>query len=232
MDQEKVGQFIKNIRKQNGYTQREFSKALGVSFQAVSKWELGKSLPDISTLQLISQKFNINLDELLNGERKQNRSIKNTMILLIFIFLILASVVTYIIFHHQDQNGDFEFKTISTSCDNFTITGSAAYDKNKTSIYISDVNYCGIKNDTIYKQITCNLYEKYGKTNTLITSCGNQKDLITLDDYLDDVTINVDNYSAMCKKFTDSSLYLQISALQDDGNFTVYEIPITLEENC
>ena len=74
MDQEKIGQFIKNIRKENNLTQDLFAKKLGVTYQAVSKWENGKSIPDIATLKLISQVFNVNLEELIEGEKKVSKS--------------------------------------------------------------------------------------------------------------------------------------------------------------
>ena len=46
MDQEKIGNLIKKIRKENNLTQAELADKLGVTYQAVSKWECGKVLPD------------------------------------------------------------------------------------------------------------------------------------------------------------------------------------------
>ena len=51
---EEIGNVIKNIRKENNLTQSEFASILWVSSQAVSKWENGVSIPDISTLKEIS----------------------------------------------------------------------------------------------------------------------------------------------------------------------------------
>ena len=59
MDQERIGNFIKKIRVDNNLTQRELADKLGVTYQAVSKWENGKNIPDIQTLKQISKEFNI-----------------------------------------------------------------------------------------------------------------------------------------------------------------------------
>ena len=62
MNQEEIGNKIKQIRVDNNLTQREFADIFGVTYQAVSKWENGKNLPDISIMKLICDKYNYNLD--------------------------------------------------------------------------------------------------------------------------------------------------------------------------
>ncbi len=62
MDQEKIGKFIKQIRQDHHLTQKDLAEKLGVTYQAVSKWENGKNIPDIAILQIISKKFNLNID--------------------------------------------------------------------------------------------------------------------------------------------------------------------------
>ncbi len=62
-----LGARIAEARKQKGYTQEEFSQLLGVSPQAVSKWENDLSCPDIMLLPKISQLLEISTDELLTG---------------------------------------------------------------------------------------------------------------------------------------------------------------------
>ena len=75
MDQEKIGKFIKKLRKDNNLTQDELAKKLGVTYQAVSKWENGKSIPDIAILKTVSELFNVNIDELLEGSVKNNKKL-------------------------------------------------------------------------------------------------------------------------------------------------------------
>ena len=73
MNQEKIGEFIKKIRKDNYLTQKEFAELFGVTYQAVSKWENGLNIPDIATLKEISKKFNVDINDLLEGENKKKR---------------------------------------------------------------------------------------------------------------------------------------------------------------
>ena len=77
MDQEKIGKFILNIRKQNQMTQKEFANKLNVTAQAVSKWENGRGIPDIEILQKISKEFNIDIDSILTGSKKREKFLKN-----------------------------------------------------------------------------------------------------------------------------------------------------------
>ena len=71
MDAVQIGNFIKNLRKKNNLTQKQFADKLGVTYQAVSKWETGKSIPDIILLKEISKIFSVNINELLEGEKKE-----------------------------------------------------------------------------------------------------------------------------------------------------------------
>ena len=57
-----IGKNICNLRKQKGLTQEELAGRLNVSFQAVSKWENGASLPDVATLPLIAKAFGCSID--------------------------------------------------------------------------------------------------------------------------------------------------------------------------
>ena len=83
MDNDKIGKFISDLRKKNKLTQQSFADKLGVTYQAVSKWENGKSIPDIIILKEISKQFNVSIDELISGEEnaiKKNMTNKNEVI--------------------------------------------------------------------------------------------------------------------------------------------------------
>ncbi len=64
---------IQKYRKQSGLNQVEFAKKLGVTFQAVSKWENKKSTPDISLLPEIADIFGCSIDDLFSYVAKKNR---------------------------------------------------------------------------------------------------------------------------------------------------------------
>ncbi len=69
MDQIKIGRFIAACRKEQGMTQAVLAERLGISDRAVSKWETGKSLPDSGIMLELCELLEINVNELLSGER-------------------------------------------------------------------------------------------------------------------------------------------------------------------
>ena len=69
MDQIKIGKFISSCRKEQGMTQAALAERLGISDRAVSKWETGKSMPDSGIMLELCGILNINVNELLSGER-------------------------------------------------------------------------------------------------------------------------------------------------------------------
>lgn len=69
IDNEKCGAFIAQLRKQKGLTQKQLAQKLMLSDKAVSKWERGLSMPDISVLIPLSQILEVTTTELLYGER-------------------------------------------------------------------------------------------------------------------------------------------------------------------
>ena len=68
MDAGKTGAYLAALRKARGMTQQEAADQLGVSNKTVSKWENGKSYPDIHSLLLLSALFDVSLDQLIKGD--------------------------------------------------------------------------------------------------------------------------------------------------------------------
>ena len=60
---------LKSIRKQAGMSQEQLAEKLGVSRQAVTKWETDAGIPDIENMMAISALFDISIDELLSNEK-------------------------------------------------------------------------------------------------------------------------------------------------------------------
>lgn len=71
MNNEKTGKMIQQLRKEKGMTQLILADNLGITDRAVSKWERGKSFPDVSMLQPLSEVLGVSVRELLEGERNQ-----------------------------------------------------------------------------------------------------------------------------------------------------------------
>lgn len=223
MNQEKIGELIKKIRKENNLTQNEFAKKYNVTYQAVSKWENGKNLPDVSLLKQICKDYNIDINDLLEGNIKKNR--KNYLVLIIITIIALISLVCFFIFH--DDN--FKFKTLTSGCDNFKISGSISYNNKKSSIYISNVNYCGGNDTNEYSSIECGLYEKHEGTEKLIsTNNYNEKKYIKLENYLSNLVFTIDDYNRTCKEYSNDSLFLRIRAVDKNNEKVIYEIPLSL----
>ena len=65
MEQQSMGKRIMQLRKEKGYTQEQLAEMMGVSAQAVSKWENDVSCPDISILPMLAEKLGVTTDELL-----------------------------------------------------------------------------------------------------------------------------------------------------------------------
>jgi len=152
MNPEEIGKIIKDIRQKHNMSQKDFADKFGVTYQAVSKWENGKNIPDIAILKEISEEYEISLDDVLLNKKVNNHNKKIIGIITISLLTILILLMSLVI-----KNNDFEFKTITTNCSDFTVTGSMAYNKDKSSIYISHITYCGKEDVTKYKEINCNL---------------------------------------------------------------------------
>ncbi len=228
MDQKEFGKLIKEIRKKNNLTQKDLANKYNVTYQAVSKWENGKNMPDVSLIKEISKDFNVSIDDLLEGRytTKNNGNYIKWVILVIVIaiFLILFIIIL-------NSRNDFVFKTLSSNCDNFNISGSISYNNNKSAIYITNITYCGEEDSTIYKKIECSLYEKNNNINTKINSYI-YDDSITLSEFLKKVTFSTDNYSKICREYTENSLYLEIDCTNEKDIVTSYSIPLSFNDDC
>ena len=73
MDQKKIGSLLKELRKEKGLTQEQFAEIVNVSSRTVSRWENGNNMPDLDILIQISDYYEIDLRELLDGERKSDK---------------------------------------------------------------------------------------------------------------------------------------------------------------
>ena len=71
MSGEKIGKFIKELRIKNSLSQADLANKLSVTKQAISKWENGRGIPDIEMLKELSKIFNVDIDEIIDGEFKE-----------------------------------------------------------------------------------------------------------------------------------------------------------------
>lgn len=83
MNQIKIGAFIKELRKEKGLTQEQLAEQFNVSRRTVSRWETGSNLPELDLLIEMADYYEVELRELLNGERKSegmNRELEETVL--------------------------------------------------------------------------------------------------------------------------------------------------------
>ena len=226
---EQIGSIIKDIRKKNNLTQNEFASILGVTFQAVSKWENDKSIPDITILKDISNKFNVDLNYLISGKKvniNKKSFFKKNMIIITVIIFIIISVCLFLFFHKHN----YEFKTLNGETKDIKVTGSITYDESKSSIYLN-VDY-NADDTQKYSYIKCTLYEKHQDILNVISEKEYLENTpVSLKEYLKMISFVIDNYSPSCKYYKDSNLYLEISAKIDEEKSVTYKVPIKFN-NC
>ena len=249
MDTEKIGQLIKQIRKNNHLTQKDLALKYNITYQAVSKWENGKNIPDISLLKQICDDFNIDINSFLNGDyvasnenlvkqddeskTKTFSTKKKRVVLLVLTLGIILTTITVSFAYLKNRGNNFEFKTISSDCNNFTITGSVAYNDIKSAIYIANINYCGGVDDTLYNSIECVLYEKNGNLENKISQVViKDEQPKKLEELLKNVSFNIDNYVHKCKEFQNHELYVEIKATRSDEKTKTYSVPLTMNNVC
>lgn len=69
MNQEKIGKFILKLRKEKKMTQQELALKIGVTDRAISKWENGRGMPDLSLMKPLCDELGISINELISGEK-------------------------------------------------------------------------------------------------------------------------------------------------------------------
>ena len=123
MDATKVGKFIKDLRKKNNLTQKELGNKYNVTYQAVSKWERGINMPDVSLLREMSKDFNVSLEDILDGEVKdvdeeKKINVKEARLIYPYVFGVIGFVfiglLVALMFLNTKPKTSFSFKTLSS----------------------------------------------------------------------------------------------------------------------
>lgn len=246
LNPEKIGKFIYNQRKKLNLTQTELAKKLSITSQAISKWENGRGIPDIEMLNELSKIFNIDIKDIINGEetkiseeiQKKPQIHKNKKIYIVIGSIILV-ILIILLFLPKESKDNFNFHSLTTNNSCFGVKGVIAYNKNKKSIYISDIE-CSNEEKKEYLALECILYETIDNIDKKIYEYGKIQDyetydknnIKTLNELLSDVEFNIDDYTCSCSKESCNNLYIRINALNIDNEVITYNIPIELEKQC
>ena len=180
-----------------------------------------KEKKDLKSFEDICEENNI----LKRSKRKYYQHIYIMVVL--GVFLLLSILVLF----KKTSSEDFKFKSITTTdCQGFQLSGNIDYDKVTSAIYISNINYCGKNNITVYDKIMATLYEK---NNDEITEIDSYKTMnnIKLEDYLKNSQFKFPNYLDKCINYTDKSLYLKVTVYEDEKS-VVYLMPLNLNNSC
>lgn len=148
MNQDKMGKLIAKIRKEKGMTQDELGKKLNVNGKAVSKWECGVSIPDVSILNDLAEILGINTGDLLRGEDKRNQNatlklaswFKSHFIscLLVLIFSIFAIFLLNFFIINYNNYGIIKF---SSENNRFLADGIITYTPEEEIVILNKINY-------------------------------------------------------------------------------------------
>ena len=77
MDQKKIGAFLKTLRIEKNLTQEQLAEKFNVSNRTISRWETGNNMPDLSMLTEISDFYEVDIREIIDGERKSEKMEKD-----------------------------------------------------------------------------------------------------------------------------------------------------------
>ena len=226
MNNEKIASMIKDIRKKSGLSQQKFAQKYNVTYQAVSKWENNKSIPDILILRQICDDYGIDINTLLQNRKFKKHFLKWLTILICFLILLLIIFITF------KTNDEIQFKSLAPACQDFTLAGTLASTDNKTYIHIPSISYCKDDDNTEYISIKCSLYENQQDMQKEISSKTYNGKGKTLAEFLDNIEFKIDNYEKSCASYSKDSLYLLIEATTQSGKLNSYKVPLVLSDNC
>lgn len=211
----KTGELIEKHRKEKGLTQNELAKMLGVSNTAVSKWEHGNNLPDITLLEPLSEILGIDKLVLFTSENeskeetserlKQIKRKNKINILIISIFFIISIVFTnyisYKIYKHkldtieESETSIYQFHSTDKE---YIAAGYIIQGKEDTTIIFEQLEYQtiyskvnkSIKKSNEYKDIKLVEFYIYSKEELLYSSfCKQEKDKnLSLNDFFQILT--------------------------------------------
>lgn len=213
MDQEKVGKFIAEMRKEKKLTQEDIAEHFGITSQAVSKWERGVNAPDISILKDLAQILGVEVVEILNGERsntKKESNINDTMIKSIefyenrtkmkyskicyFISLVFLLSISLVLFLYGINNYNrIKVYTINSN-DVLSMNGKIMFNPKQKCLIISRLYYNDANTGTDLELKIKGINIKIANNEKIIMETGNldfvdTNEIKSINDYLSDFSI-------------------------------------------
>ncbi len=220
MNMQKIGKFILQLRQEKNLSQSDLANLIPVTRQAVSRWEKGQSIPDSSTLLIISKIFDVSINELLNGERfkkeepkklekialdmidKNNlQSKKFKRVLLFMVLIILLLSFSFLAYYFINSYNSITVYKIEGENKNFTMqNGIFISTKQKTYFRLGKLIYNNnieVKNVRLY-------YKNGNKEKTIFED--SDADILITDYYGYNEFFPYEDINSIVKK-----LYLEIN---------------------
>ena len=205
MDKYKFGEFIYNLRIANHLTQDELGRKIGVTNKAVSKWEVGETLPDVSLMPLLAKALGVTTDELYAGEVMKIDPIKIVkkkkpiiwIILISILSLLLIGTSSYILFENIKKDNEVCY----LNEDNY-----------QNYLVITPIYRSTNENDKLYI---------YGKIELLNKECFNGEISVNFTSFVEYYYINTNNQNALI-----SYMNLKNEVIIDSSNETYYSLKI------
>lgn len=178
MDLEKIGKFISKCRKNKNITQQELAEKLSVSDRTIGNWENGRNMPDLSLFKPLCEILDISINELLSGEKINNKkyqdklteniinltidskkrlvkTIKRMILIIFFLFIILFAGLYF--YNYYEIDVKYDERTMKCNFDNgvltYNIIGNSVLNTYRITRTINNKKY-------IIFHSTINLYNK------------------------------------------------------------------------
>ena len=224
MDQEHIGKFIAECRKQKKMTQVELAEKLGVTEKSVSNWENGRNMPDLSLFKPICDILDISINELMSGEKlnqdnyqekleeniinlssKNNKTYKKYLIIFFTTALVgfIIGLGLYILYETMEIDVKYDARVMECNIQNneliFQNKGISVFNMYYTTKTINDNHYI-IFHNTVYLQNKRRSNWEYGESFATYLTEGRIPfaSILTFDD--------LEKYNNISAYYTDDSI--------------------------
>ena len=163
-----LGKRIAEIRKEHSLTQEGLAEICNVTRQTISNWENGKSYPDLETLVLISDTFDVSLDVMLKGDRKMVSEIskeqkhgKHFAVKVIFAVIITALIVLGGIYYIESHESYIPYDESGiTVTDNGIMYSDKTFHRYNGFQYITET-VDGVHHCVVFTYLTSSIYSRH-----------------------------------------------------------------------
>ena len=253
MDLKKTGQFILELRKKKGFTQVELGEQIGVTGKAVSKWENGQSLPDVSILNSLSTVLEVTVTELLNGDyidiknqetiddvtegsinlyQKEEKKKFNTIIIILLVIILSLVAIILAIFMYNNYNS-CQIYSVKSQNSEIQLTGVLNITNKKNLLMINNLKYSGTNIHEV-QMINFRLESEsiiYYQSGELESNANEDFNMISFNDCLKNISIYIseEEDGLQLGAILNDKLSIVIDYLDYNKVLHHYTIPISLK---